>query len=258
MDGARTNMKRFSIISAYALFISEIFLFFSFSTKAEPFTLSQKKAIERIIQNYLLDKPELIVQSMEKLREREQAEQINKTKGLLRTYSDRIYQHPMSPYSGDKNGDVTLVEFFDYQCGYCKQVTETIITLMKNDQGLRVVWKELPILGKTSLIAATAAMASRKQGKYFDFHVALMKNRGSLNPQSIMKIAKSVGINTAELKKDMSDPAIRTYLEDTTKLAQKLGIKGTPGFIIGDQIVPGAASLKQLKKFIQTERNRKQ
>ncbi|MEE2933893.1 MAG: DsbA family protein [Pseudomonadota bacterium] len=251
-------MKRFSIISAYALFISGIFLFFSFSTKAEPFTPSQKKAIEQIIQNYLLNKPELIVKSMEKLREREQAEQINKTKGLLRTYSDRIYQHPMSPYTGDKNGDVTLVEFFDYQCGYCKQVTESIIMLMKNDPGLRVVLKELPILGKTSLIAATAAMASRKQGKYFDFHVALMKNRGSLNPKRIMKIAKSVGINTAELKKDMSDPAIDTYIEDTTELAQKLGIKGTPAFIIGDQIVPGAASLKQLKKFIEKERNGKQ
>ena len=101
-------------------------------------------------------------------------------------------------------------------------------------------------------------MASKKQGKYFDFHVALMKNRGSLNHQSIMGIAKRVGINTAQLKKDMSDPAIRTYLEDTTKLAQKLGIKGTPGVIIGDQIVPGAASRKQLKKIIQTERNRKQ
>ena len=257
MDGALINMKRFSTISAYALFISMIFLFFSFSTRAEPFTPSQEKAIERIIQNYLLGKPELIVQSMEKLREREQAEQINKTKELLRTYADRIYQHPMSPYTGDKNGDVTLVEFFDYQCGFCKQVTESIITLIKNDQRLRVVWKELPILGETSLVAATAAMASRKQGKYFDFHVALMKNRGSLNHQSIMKIAKSVGINTAQLKKDMSDAAIRTYLEDTTKLAQKLGIKGTPGFIIGDRVVPGAASLKRLKTLIQTERNRK-
>ena len=257
MDRVKTNMKRFFIIPAYALLILGTFLFSSFSAKAESFTRLQKKAIQQVIHNYLLDKPELIVQAMEKLREREQAEQNNNTKKLLRKYSNRIYHHPMSPYTGNKEGDVTLVEFFDYQCGYCKQVTKPIIALIKTDQKLRVVWKELPILGKTSLIAATAAMASRKQGKYFDFHIALMNNRGGLNRQSIMKIAKSVGINTVKLEKDMTDSAISTYLEDTTKLAQMLGIKGTPGFIIGEQVVPGAASLQQLKKFIETERNRK-
>ena len=257
MDGVQTYMKRFSIIPAYALLIIGTYIFSSFSVKAESFTPLQKRAIERIIHNYLLDKPELIVQAMEKLREREQAEQNNKTKQLLRKYSNRIYHHPMSPYTGNKKGDVTLVEFFDYQCGYCKQVTESIIKLVKNDKSLRVVWKELPILGQTSVDAATAAMASRKQGKYLDFHIALMNNRGGLNRQSILKIARRVGINTAKLEKDMTDPAIRTYLEETTKLAQQLGIKGTPGFIIGEKIVPGAVSLKQLKKFIETERNRK-
>ena len=257
MDGPNTYIKRLPVIPAYVLLIFGIFLFSSFTAQAESLTPLQKQAVERIIHNYLLDKPELIVKAMEKLREREQAEQDNKTKNLLREYSDRIYHHPMSPYTGNKNGDVTLVEFFDYQCGYCKQVTGSIITLLKNDQKVRVVWKELPILGKTSMIAATAAMAAKKQNKYLDFHIALMKNRGALNLPSIMKIAKSVGINIAKLEKDMTDPAIHTYLKNTIKLAQKLGIKGTPGFIIGEQIVPGAASLKQLEKFIKTERNRK-
>ena len=115
MDGVQTYMKRFSIIPAYALLIIGTYIFSSFSVKAESFTPLQKRAIERIIHNYLLDKPELIVQAMEKLREREQAEQNNKTKELLRKYSNRIYHHPMSPYTGNKKGDVTLVEFFDYQ-----------------------------------------------------------------------------------------------------------------------------------------------
>lgn len=224
---------------------------------SEPISPDQKKAFEQIIRDYLLEHPEIILESMEKLRERERVEQEKASKRVLSENKKSVFDHPMSPVSGNKKGDVTLVEFFDYQCGYCKRVVGSMVDLVENDKNLRVVWKELPILGTESRLAALAAMASKKQGKYLDFHVALMENRGQLSPEGIMRIARGVGIDIAKLQEDMNDPKISAYLDETTQLAQSLGIRGTPGFIIGERIVPGAVSLDQLKAFIAEARKPK-
>jgi protein-disulfide isomerase len=132
-----------------------------------------------------------------------------------------------------------------------------MVGLVKSDKKLRVVWKELPILGPNSRFAASAAMAAKKQGKYFEFHIALMKSRGQLSPEKVMRIARKAGIDVAQLQEDMGDPKINTYLDETIKLAQSLGIRGTPGFVIGQKIIPGAVELDQLKAFIAEERKPK-
>ena len=146
----------------------------------------------------------------------------------------------MTPVSGNTSGDVTVVEFFDYQCGYCKRSLASMIDLLTSDTNVRVVWKELPILGPASRFAARAAMAAKKQGKYFDLHVALMRARGRLTEQKVMDAAKDAGIEVTQLRADMKDPTLEIYLNETQQLATALGIRGTPAFVIGDTLVAGA------------------
>jgi protein-disulfide isomerase len=156
----------------------------------------------------------------------------------------------MTPTTGDPKADITIVEFFDYQCGYCKRAMQTVLEIQKEDPRLRIAWKELPILGPASEFAARAAMAAKRQDKYLDFHVAVMGNRGQLTPDSVLQIAGKAGIDVDRLKRDMTDPAIEKYLQDTLQLAQQLGINGTPGFIIGNKLVPGALDKQQMKDLI--------
>lgn len=243
--------------STRALIVGALVAIAALPALGETVTPDQKKAFEKIIRDYLLKHPEIILETMEKLRERERLEQEKAAKIALRENKAYIFQHPLSPVSGNKKGDVTLVEFFDYQCGFCKRVVGSMVDLVKGDKNLRVVWKELPILGEESRLAALAAMASKRQGKYFDFHVALMENRGQLSLEVIMRIARSVGIDIAKLQEDMGDPKIAAYLDETIQLAQTLGIRGTPGFIIGERIIPGAISLDQLKAYIAEARKPK-
>ena len=159
-----------------------------------------------------------------------------------------IFSHPMSPVSGNPKGDVTLVEFFDYQCSYCTRSLKPMKDLLASDRKLRVVWKEFPILGPVSRFAARAAMAADKQGRYLDFHVAVMGARGKLTEASVIATAGRLGLDVERLRRDMRDPAIENYLNETIGLARKLGIGGTPAFVIGDMVVPtvGTARLRQL------------
>ena len=161
----------------------------------------------------------------------------------------------MSPVSGNPKGDVTLVEFFDYQCGYCKRSLKPVRDLLETDRQLRIVWKEFPILGPVSRFAARAAMASENQGRYLEFHVAVMGSRGKLTEDRVMTLAGSVGLDVQRLRRDMDDPAIEEYLDETIRLAQVLGIRGTPAFVIGDTLVPGVVGDARLKELIAKARS---
>ena len=161
-----------------------------------------------------------------------------------------IFSHPMSSVSGNPKGDVTLVEFFDYQCGYCKRSLKPMKDLLASNRELRVVWKEFPILGPVSRFAARAAMATDKQGRYRDFHVAVMGAPGKLTEASVIAAAGRLGLDVERLRRDMQDPAIENYLDETIGLARKLGIGGTPAFVIGDAVVPGAVGVARLRKLI--------
>ena len=150
----------------------------------------------------------------------------------------------------------TLVEFFYYQCGYCKRSLKPVTDLLASDGRLREVWKEFPILGPVSRFAARAAMASEKEDRYLEFHVAVMGSRGKLTEDRVMAIAGSVGLDVQRLRRDMDDPAIEEYLDETIRLARILGIGGTSAFVIGDTLVPGAVGGDRLKELIATARSR--
>lgn len=217
--------------------------------------LPEKEALNEAIRGYILEHPEVIIEALEKYENRERAEREKATTAALSERKDDLFNHPMTPITGNPDGDVTIVEFFDYQCGYCKRTMQNVLDLQKEDPKIRIVWKELPILGPVSEFASRAAMAAEKQGKYLEFHVAVMGARGQLTPESVMKHAADAGLDVDQLKQDMMSPEIGKYLRDTLQLAQQLGINGTPGFVIGDKLVPGALSKDQMKDLIAQTRH---
>ncbi len=169
---------------------------------------------------------------------------------------DEVLNDPASPVGGNPDGDVTLVEFFDYQCPYCKTIFPSIQALLAEDRELRYVFKEIPILGKDSVFAARAALAARRQGKYLEFHMALMPTRGKLTETRVMWLAEKVGLDVGRLRRDMADRTIGDMIRRNLELADALGIYGTPAFIIGDTQVPGAVEIDTLKTLIARERQR--
>ena len=206
--------------------------------------------MERIVGDYLIADPEVIQEAMRALRAKREAVRQQVVRRVIGKNRDAIFPHPMTPVSGNPEGDVTLVEFFDYQCGYCKRALAPMKALLASDRKLRVVWKEFPILGPASRFAARAAMAAAKQGRYLDFHLAVMGAPGKPTEASVMATAKRLGIDVERLRRDMEDPAIRAYLDETNRLARELGITGTPAFVIGDTLVPGAVGGARLRELI--------
>jgi protein-disulfide isomerase len=220
------------------------------ATAAPAADLPNKQALDEAIRSYLLEHPEVLVESLQKYEEKERVSQERASAEALLVHKDRIFNHPMTPITGNPNGDVTVVEFFDYQCGYCKRTMQNVLDLQKEDPKIRFVWKELPILGPVSEFAARGAMAAKKQGKYLEYHVAVMSARGQLTPDMVLKRAAAAGIDVERLKHDMDDPEIAKYLSENLQLAHQIGINGTPGFIIGGKLVPGAIDKDQMKKLV--------
>ena len=169
---------------------------------------------------------------------------------------DELLNDPASPVGGNPDGDVTLVEFFDYQCPYCKTIFPSIQELLAEDRKLRYVFKEIPILGRQSVFAARAALAAHRQGKYLEFHTALIPARGKLTETKVMRLAEKVGLDMDRLRRDMADRAIGDMIRHNLELAVALGIDGTPAFIIGDTQIPGAVEIDTLKALIARARQR--
>jgi protein-disulfide isomerase len=218
---------------------------------------ADKKAIEEIVHQYILEHPEIIAEAIDRLRERERVAQEEARRQAKIALHPQIYNNPQTPEMGNADGDVTVVEFFDYQCGYCKQVLPTFMNVLNTDKNIRVLWKELPILGPVSVFASRAAMAADKQGKYFEYHVALMELKGKLTEDRVMETAHAIGLDMKQLITDMASPEIERYLSETLELAQSLGINGTPAFMIGDHLVPGAIGEDQMRELIAQTRESK-
>ncbi|MCR9071983.1 MAG: DsbA family protein [Alphaproteobacteria bacterium] len=151
---------------------------------------------------------------------------------------------------GNPDGDVTIVEFFDYQCGYCKTMMKPLLDLVQEDGNIRLILKEFPILGPESETAAVASLAAQRQGKYEIFHTALLGLRGRLSTEAIWQVALEAGLDIETLKKDMADPVLQQHIRKSYQLAQALEIQGTPAFTIGNQIIPGAVSKEQLAELV--------
>lgn len=204
------------------------------------FSDDQKKALGEIIKDYLIKNPEVLIDAQTALEAKLEKEQSEKLKTFMSQNAKDIYRNPESPVAGDPNGDITVVEFFDYNCGYCKRGLPEVQKLIELDKKVRFVFKELPILSKGSEEAARGALAAKAQGKYWEFHQAMLSAKGQANEASAIKTAEALGLDMAKFKADMAGDAVKTELEQDKELAKKMGINGTPHFLVGDKSIPGA------------------
>ncbi len=204
--------------------------------------------IEKIIKNYLIKNPKLIKSTLEEYKK---TVEINKKNNAI-----TLLQNIKNPGIFNKNSDITVYEFFDYNCGYCKSVVNTIMDVISEDKKVDFVFVELPILSQSSYIAATAALAAENQGLYNDFHLSLMKKKGRMSEDVIFSIAEKTGLNINQLKIDMRSKEIENKLKKNRNVAKLLNLNGTPAFIIGDIIYPGALQKSNLKQMIKSYREK--
>ncbi len=221
---------------------------------ADSFSDSQRTEIEKIIKNYLVSHPEVLEEAMAELSKRQAAAETKKHEASIAQNAEAIFNSPRQVVVGNKDGDVTFVEFFDYNCGYCKRAMDDMLTIMKGDPKLKVVLKEFPVLSQGSVEAAQVGVAVRMQDpsgkKYLDFHQKLLSGRGAADKARAMQAAKEAGLDTARIEKDIASPEVRATLEENFKLAEAMGMNGTPSYVIGKQIVVGAIGVESLKEKI--------
>lgn len=215
--------------------------------------MSQSEFDQRV-RAYILAHPEVLVEALQSLDAKQRAAEAAEAKAALAARADDLYRDKQSPVGGNVQGDVTMVEFFDYNCPYCRQVAPVVEQAAVGDPELRIVYKEFPILGPDSVFAAKAALAADRQGKYGAFHKALYAVKSRVTEAVVLKVAADVGLDVARLKSDMEDAAIQAAIARNVELAQALKISGTPGFVVGDQIFPGATDLETMKKLIEQAR----
>jgi protein-disulfide isomerase len=211
---------------------------------------SDKAALGKSIRAYLMANPEVLVEAMQELERKQDSQRDTVAQKAMLQHENELLRDPESPISGNPDGDVTIVDFNDYQCPYCKRAYSAVKSVVAADGKVKIVYKDLPILGEPSRIAAFAALAARNQGKHGPLHSALMEYSGKLDRDRIMEIARSVGLDVAQLQTDMEDPKLKQIIERNSALAAALGVRGTPAFVIGKQFVPGAVDADALKQLI--------
>jgi protein-disulfide isomerase len=211
--------------------------------------------VEQIVREYLLREPEIIYQAIQELQKRQQAAESSRQKAMIAQHGDDIFRHRDDPVAGNQSGDVTLVEFFDYRCGYCRSMSAGLRSLIKGDEQLRFVFKELPVLGPDSVTAAKAALAAAKldQERYPDFHFALMQSK-DLSQDAVLEVAARQGYDRQRLEAEMAESWVQARIDENLALAEKLGISGTPSFVVGETLIPGAIEIGQLAQQVGAQR----
>lgn len=242
-----------AILIAIALFLAAIGGY-AFKEFAVARNSADAPSIDQQISQYLKSHPDEVMAALQLAQANEERRQMVAAQQALELQQDQIFNNPADPVLGNQQGDVTVVEFFDYRCPYCKRVADSLVTLLKDDPNVRLVFKELPILGPDSVVAAKIALAAHRQGKYEQVHMAFMAHKGSFDEAVLLDLAASLGADRAKLVADMQDPALLGLLQANNSLATALGITGTPGFLFGKQLVPGALSLDDMKKLISSAR----
>ena len=210
-------------------------------------TEGDRSALNDMIRDYILANPEVVREALINLADREERERVEQAMGTLRMDSG-------DPILGNPEGSFTIYEFSDYNCGYCKRVFQPLQDLIAGDDDIRLVVKEFPILSQTSMLAAQAGIAAQAQGVFPDFHAAMMTARGAITMDSIIDAAQSAGADIDRLQADMNSPATAAIIDRTRAAAQALQISGTPGLVIGSQVIPGAIDLDQMREIIAAER----
>ena len=216
----------------------------------EPLTPEQKQAVEGIIHDYLLSHPEFLIEVAHAAQEKIKQDKAADARQAIATYRQELMADATSPVGGNPDGDVTIVEFFDYRCPYCKQVEPALEALIRQDAKIRIIYKEFPVLGAESVYASRMALAAAKQDKYLAFHNAMMATKGQITDKVILQVAATAGVDIGRAKADMTGAAVKDIIQRNYSLAEALDINGTPAFIIGDVLVPGATDIDGLKKLV--------
>jgi protein-disulfide isomerase len=220
--------------------------------------ITDQARVEEIVRNYLLVNPEVLQEAIGELEKRQALAEAEKHKAAVKENAATLFNSPRQVVLGNPQGDVTFVEFFDYNCGYCKKALSDMMTLIKSDSKLKVVLKEFPVLGKGSSEAAQIATAVRMQDKtgkkYLEFHQKLLLSRGAVDRERALAVAKEVGLDMSRLEKDSASEEARISIEESLKLASELGLNGTPSYVVGSDVVIGAVGLDSLRKKVNAAR----
>jgi len=228
------------------------------AARAAEFSAPQRGEIESIVREYLIAHPEVLQEAMAELEKRQAAAESEKHKDAVKQHAQALFSSPRQVVLGNPQGNVTFVEFFDYNCGYCKRAMDDMMVLLKEDPKLKVVLKEFPVLGPGSVEAAQVAVAVHMQDKsgkkYLEFHQRLLTGRGQADRARALAVAKEIGLNVAQIEKDMAGAEVKATLQENFKLAEALGLNGTPSYVIGDQVIVGAVGLPSLRQGVNTAR----
>lgn len=248
-----------AVLIGLATFMSAPAFAQSAQSSAPEMSPAQRLAIEKVIGEYLRENPEVVIEAIRTFQARQQTNQQQQQRASVASLQKELETDPTSPVVGNKNGNVTIVEFFDYRCHFCKQVFPSVVELLKKDTNIRYVLKEFPILSPGSQIAARAALVVWKNdpAKYFDYHSDLMESHGALTERKVLRMAAKYKLNTDRMKREMNSQEISGMLQRNFDLAKKLGIRGTPGFIVAGTLVPGAIDLKTLRRMVADARKGK-
>lgn len=225
--------------------------------QTSPLSVEQRSAIRDLIRETLIKNPEIIQEALVELEARGQQAQIQAQRDAVSTDKAALFEDPNSPVAGNPQGDVTIVEFFDYNCGFCKRALGDVHALVEGDSKIKVVFKDFPVLGPESVEASRVAVALKKQlpaDKYFAFHTKLMATKGRINGAKALEVAKEFGANIDQLKKEMDGAETKKIIEDTVALGDRIGLTGTPAFIVADEVVFGAVGTAALKAKIDAAR----
>ena len=248
-----------SLARAVAAVCAALLLAAAAPARAEPAADEKRSEFERMIKEYLAAHPEAIQEALDLLASRKAAAKAEQQRSAIKTIGRELFSSPRQVTLGNRTGDVTLVEFFDYNCGYCKRALTDLLALMKNDPKLKVVLKEYPILGPDSVEAARVAVAVRMQdaggARYLAFHRKLLESRGRSDKARALAAAQEAGLDMARLERDMASEEVTKSLDESTRLGKALAINGTPGYVVGDRVIIGALGEQVLKDGVAAARN---
>jgi protein-disulfide isomerase len=220
---------------------------------APPFTPEQEQRVQEIMRAYLLEHPEILIEAREALQARQAKEAAAQFAQALQEVREDLLHNPATPVGGNPDGAVSVVEFFDYNCAYCRRANPTVAELLETNPNVRFVYKEWPILGETSEFAARAALAVHRQSPelYMSLHKALLSAKEPLTDEKVVEIAREVGVDIERMRSDMDDPAIEAQIKRNVELVGALGITGTPAFVIGDELLRGVMPLAALQSAVE-------
>jgi len=225
------------------------------SGHSQSFTDDQREEIEQIISEYLVKHPQILEDMIVALEASRNQEAAEKAKLGLEENHDALFNPDPAVVAGNPDGDVTVIEFFDYRCGYCRASVDNLRKLIREDPNVRLILRDYPVLGPASLMASQAALAAGRQGRYVDFHWAIMTIDEAVTEESIFAVAEKLGLDIARMKKDMASDDIAEEIGENIKLADALGINGTPNFIFGKEIVPGAIPYEHMVELVKEARD---